>query len=127
MVKYAITSAREWTVNRMSDYIDRQAAIEVLNKLARSNFTLKPGYEYYLGALYDAEQDIKYLPSADVVPVVRCKDCVHQTKFWHNDGRMKNGGYYIYGCDLVDEYSHVCLDDDFCSRGERRDGEANVE
>lgn len=53
--------------------------------------------------------------------IVRCKDCVHQEKFFHEDKRRKDGGHYIYGCELADGYSHVCLDGDFCSRGERKD------
>ena len=54
--------------------------------------------------------------------IVRCKDCKHQEKHFYADKRRKDGGMYIYGCDLADRYSHVCLDDDFCSRGERKDG-----
>ena len=100
----------------MSDYIDRQAAIEAVGDIHPLDYNSQA-----------IANRLKSLPSADVAPVVRCKDCVHQTKFWHNDGRMKNGGYYICGCDLADGYSHVCLDDDFCSRGERRDGDANAE
>lgn len=102
----------------MTDYIDRQAAIEALRRAEA--LTRAFGY-------HNVIETIRDIPSADVEPVVRCKDCVHQTKFWHNDRRMKNGGYYIYGCDLVDGYSHVCLDDDFCSCGERMDGDANAE
>ena len=55
--------------------------------------------------------------------IIRCKDCKHQEKFFHTDGRRKGGGYYIYGCDFAEGYSHVCLDDDFCSRAERRQDE----
>lgn len=107
-------------------YIDRQAAIDALNALCvreckyskKTRLVMCSSCE--LGGAFEVLDDF---PSADVEPVVRCKDCVHQTKFWHNDGRMKNGGYYICGCDLVDGYSHVRLDDDFCSRGARMDGE----
>jgi len=62
-----------------------------------------------------------YMAQYDIVEVVRCKDCKHQEKTFHADKRMKNGGYYVYFCDLAEEYSHVCLDEDFCSKGERRD------
>ena len=55
--------------------------------------------------------------------VIRCKDCKNQEKFFQKDGRRKDGGYYIYGCSLAEEYSHVCLDDDYCSRAERRTDE----
>ena len=53
--------------------------------------------------------------------IIYCKDCKHQEKYFHADGRRKDGGYYIFGCELADGYSHVCLDDDFCSRAERRE------
>lgn len=66
---------------------------------------------------------IHEIPTADVVEVVRCKDCKHQRKLFHADARRKEGGYFIYWCDLVDGYSHVCLDDDYCSKGERREDE----
>ena len=52
--------------------------------------------------------------------LIRCKDCIHQEKFFQSDRRRKDGGYYIYGCELAERYSHVCLDKDFCSRAERR-------
>ena len=63
----------------------------------------------------------KAVVALEVEPIVRCKDCKHQKKDWHEDKRMKNGGYFTVGCDLADGYSHVCLDDDFCSRGERKE------
>lgn len=47
-------------------------------------------------------------PTADVVPVVRCKDCEHYDK-----GGCKHFGYHTYTPD-VDE-------DDFCSYGRRKD------
>lgn len=57
--------------------------------------------------------------------IVHCKDCKHQRKLFHADARRKDGGYFIYWCDLVDGYSHVCLDDDYCSKGERREDDDN--
>ena len=65
--------------------------------------------------------DIMRFPAEDAVPVIRCKDCKYQEKYYHEDRRRKDGGYYIYGCELADGYSHVCLDDDFCSRAEREE------
>ena len=66
-------------------------------------------------------QAISKTPTIDAVPVIRCNDCKHQEKYFHTDGRRKGGGYYIYGCELAEGYSHVCLDDDFCSRAERKE------
>ena len=78
----------------MADLIDRQAAIETLNKLARDNFTLADAFSFYLGALHDAADNIKQLPSTDAEPVrhghwVLCKD--------QNQDDVNNGNY-LYVC-----------------------------
>lgn len=94
----------------MADLIDRQAAIDVLNKLARDNFTLKDAFSFYLGALHDASDGIKELPSVDAVPVVRCKYCA----LWNN-GRCEtwsNLGVTI-----------LTAETGYCNFGERREDE----
>ncbi len=53
------------------------------------------------------EHIIELAPAADVVEVVRCKDCVH-----YQNGACNHFGYYTYAPD-VDE-------DDFCSYCERK-------
>ena len=68
------------------------------------------------------KHDVFDAPSAEP-EIVRCKDCKYQEKFFHTDGSVEGGGHYVYGCELTDGYSHVCLDDDFCSRAERRTDE----
>ena len=93
------------------DLIDRQ---ELLKKAIPKN----PDAKFHCVDV----KDIESMPSAEP-EIIRCKDCKHQEKFFHTDGRRKGGGYYIYGCDFAEEYSHVCLDDDFCSRAERRTDE----
>ncbi len=55
---------------------------------------------------------------------IRCKDCKHQKKYWHEDKRMKDKGYWIYGCDFIDD-SFVGTpvwgeDNQFCSSAERK-------
>ena len=99
----------------MSDLIDRQAAIDAVNRLSLGEtdaVRLSMRIADYLNRMPSAQPEI-----------TRCKDCKHQEKHFHTDGRRKGGGYYIYGCELAEEYSHVCLDDDFCSRAERRTDE----
>ena len=56
-------------------------------------------------------QVIKYAPTIDAVPVVRCKDCkyLHEADF-----------KYVQHCVLNE---HQVDADDFCSYGERKDGE----
>ena len=65
----------------------------------------------------DAIEDLqKQIPSADMVEVVRCKDCKNNYVTTHNHGKQDDPR-----CDFTDR--HLSLDD-FCSRGERRmDGE----
>ena len=56
----------------------------------------------------DAKQ-ITDAPTVDAVEVVRCKDCKH-----YNEGFCV--GYHAH---------HDTLPDDFCSYGERKDGDGN--
>lgn len=84
------------------DYIKRSDALE----LAR---------EYYTPALREEAVPVKAIrniPSADVVEVVRCKDCKNNYVTTHNHGKQDDPR-----CDFTDR--HLSLDD-FCSRGERR-------
>lgn len=66
--------------------------------------------------LGDAMDVIDDMPAADVVEVVRCKDCknwydgeriCYCKRFWDDDGEPK-----LYRCNA----------NDYCSRGERKDG-----
>ena len=53
------------------------------------------------------------LPSADVHPVIRCKDCKHSTE-WYRDKRR---------CFLWCEDGIDVFEDGYCSYWERKDGE----
>ena len=61
--------------------------------------------------------------------IIRCKDCKHQEKYWHEDKRMKEGGYWVYDCDFISdpfESTPVCgQPDEYCSSAEMREGEEN--
>ena len=78
----------------MAEYIEREAAIE----------SLPVAWDSAINALRNA-------PSADVAPVVRCKDC----KYWQDN----NDGYPHEEC----RWGHGETPDanDFCSYGERRE------
>lgn len=85
----------------MSDYISREAAIADFEYCTQENSTWTPQRVKTL---------LMRIPTADAVPVVRCRDCIH-----YNGHR---------NCDYFDP---AVLDDDFCSYGERRleaEGEA---
>lgn len=59
--------------------------------------------------------------------IIRCKDCKHQKKYWNEDKRMLEKGYWVYKCDLIDD-SFVGTpvwgeDNQFCSSAERKENE----
>lgn len=57
-------------------------------------------------------EDLYNLPTADVVPVVRCREC--------ENFKFINIGGLVGVCNLGDDQRSVGLDD-FCSYGERKD------
>lgn len=86
----------------MNDYINREMAADSI-VLECDNVTLE-----------QARQAIKDVPSADVVEVVRCKDCEHCEK-------RRTANYQPFFYCLMQECS--IKDDDYCSYGERKDHE----
>ena len=67
---------------------------------------------------------INNTPSVEPEKPIRCKDCKHQKKCWHEDKRMKDKGYWIYGCELIDD-SFVGTpvwggDNQFCSSAKKK-------
>ena len=79
------------------EYIEREAMKQILGDLHFQN------YGYAIMAVMEA-------PTADVVGVVRCKDCVKR--------KTQDCSMYYESDD--EQYSWE-VDDDFCSQGERRD------
>lgn len=68
-------------------------------------------------ATIDIWNGIKKIPAADVVEVVRCKDCKHSVKY-----NCKNDACYSFTiCRRRDGYAEDVEEDDFCSYGERKE------
>lgn len=105
----------------MDDYISRQAAIEAVEKCQQ----YKVSKEDYAVDFAEVKTELMMLTTADVVEVVRCKDCKYQRRTWHEDKRFQNGGYFIVGCmrngDPFVMHTVYGHDTDFCSYGERAD------
>ena len=56
---------------------------------------------------------IEQAPTVDAVPVVRCRECKY---------RFKNNGHSRDGCPIID--ANIWMDgDDFCSHGDRKEGD----
>ena len=84
----------------MGEYIDREAAIDAITDLAGKAPT-RSAYE----AVWKSARALEKMPAADVVPVVRCKDCAHL--------------FYTMcaACGFLPRNPN-----DFCSYGVRKDG-----
>ena len=92
----------------MAEYIERQQAIAVACKGCNKEFPNEPCEP----SDCHIQKGLFNIPAADVVPVVRCKDCKHY-------GRVK--GFVGMRCGFHDNL--LMCKDDFCSYGERREGE----
>ena len=89
----------------MDDLISRQAAIDALDEI-EAEVADGYGYQYAKWREYFVE-----MPSAQP-EIIRCKDCKY-----HHYSECE-----IPYCDRID-YGYGWKDEDFCSHGERKDGE----
>lgn len=87
----------------MAEYIDRAAAVKSVLRMRRPENSVAQNR-----MLSIIQMDMLKLPAADVVPVVRCKNCKHEF-----------GGSCII-CGFQKRKP-----EDFCSYGERKEGADN--
>ena len=88
----------------MKEYIEKQQAIDAAREDGKKIPTLAIRIMH----------DIKSIPAADVVPVVRCKDCK-----WY--GRADKRRFYRGMDCLQKRIDTIVPDRDFCSRAERKE------
>ena len=90
----------------MTDYIKREDAIEKFAGVTLIEYDKTTAESPY--SLSAAEKFFADVPSADVVEVVRCKDCVYR--------EVKGAGMaHWFGCRIMEHND----DDWYCSYGER--------
>ena len=100
----------------MAEYIEKQKAVDLLIELEKEFQQFKPfnGFEHAMYRKFcEAKIAIEKLPAADVVPVLRCKDCKHCVRTTDIDGP----GLF---CPIWGRQWHRAQLDDFCSFGERK-------
>lgn len=96
----------------MAEYYEREELYKILENWRDAHADVDDAYG--CGLLEDVMCEVNAQPAADVVPVVRCRDCKRSA--W----RQSPFGVRTFTCELL------CADikpDDFCSYGERKDGE----
>lgn len=98
----------------MAEYIEREALITKFKKMELGEHGLVE--RLFADGVYAV---IAAFPAADVVPVVRCKDCKH--KGWVQEPFHGKSVDYckIWDCTLRN------LEATFCSYGEQKDGGAD--
>ena len=100
------------------DLISRQVALDALfhnQEVYIKNFPDDPMAKYTVAIIDNDALTIAQLQPADVVEIVRCKDCVH----WDSecDPPQYEGSNFCY----INESRTKSTD--FCSHGERKDDE----
>ena len=81
-------------------------------------------YEEAVWAKEDCLAEIEAAQTVDAVPVVRCLECKHWKPSGSKAGNSFSDMEYIGGC----EFTNYCRrESDFCSYGERKDGDGNGE
>lgn len=111
----------------MIEYIDRAEAMELLSQPIVMSMCLSLDECHNKRAQQRIDRYlIEGIPAADVRHVVLCKDCKHRPA--KKDGRIRApedaDGYTDYNCPFVCDdswYNRMPADDDYCSRGEKRE------
>ena len=93
----------------MAEYIEREPLLEILEGLYDHHLTM--GNYSADSATQDCIEAVINAPTADVVPVVRCKDCKHFRLY----NGFKRGECRLF-CELISSMQI----NDYCSYGERR-------
>lgn len=107
----------------MNECINREELIKALeadfNRSWCSKCSKPQGVEEYVEGARDEYDDVLKIvcamPTADVQPVVHCKDCKHRTE--HHYEEEGEPPYIKYGCKFT-KYS--MSDEGFCSFGARK-------
>ena len=90
----------------MAEYIEREALLEKAEEIEWWNETT--GFYDHIRIVH--AYDVEDAPAADVVEVVRCKDCQH----------ARQTVYGNYHCLVDHRLAHE--ETDYCSYGERKEG-----
>ena len=107
---------------KMSEYIRKENAVDAVafGITIASAFNIETGewtklFQRENDELREAIKRIHDLPSVDVVPVVRCENCVH----WSDSNQCARPE--LSGTRWHDAKYFETMPDDFCSYGERKE------
>ena len=94
------------------------------HEMVKKQFTF-PDNDYAKGIIMGL--GIAEATAYDLPDIVHCRDCIYRIKEWRGDKRMKETGYWVYGCEhfaeLMGYWGWGGNDNDYCSYGERRESD----
>lgn len=99
----------------MAEYIKRENVLAEIDEFVKQN--IAHGFPVDVFDIEMMKKMIKRIPSADVAPIVRCRDC----KYFNHRERMCQNDDVHYDLEGGAQYSIGFGADDFCSYGERRE------
>ena len=102
----------------MSRYIDADKLVELCDEMSRNEWNKKVSPISWADAYESFVDDIDEIPTADVVAVVRCRDCKHNQDNGGDCNRTITHTSRNLVCE-VNEYKYIGLE--YCSYGERRE------
>lgn len=105
----------------MTEYIEREAAIDAIMKV----YVRTAGYKAR-ERVFEAKEAVHRLPVADVAPVVRCKDCKHSTLPSELTQRYGKPGTLTCHNMHAPSNRRNAGSNDFCSYGARMDGDSDA-
>lgn len=94
----------------MSEYINKEKILKFPIRIHHCD--REHGSEHFVYGIECVMEYIENIPPADVVEVVRCKDCKYRFSPNNNDAHYCNYKYGLQG---------LVAEEDYCSYGERRD------
>ena len=100
----------------MAQYIDREAAVKLLRNQAHEALEYSDTECEVLSSVADELEDF---PAADVVPVVRCKDCRYSRPRIAAEKEVLRENVVI--CTAISSEYITKWEDDFCSEGVRKE------
>lgn len=109
----------------MAEYIEREDLIKKVSSVSVQMLGLRAGKSLLREAMKIYKETfikcVEEAPSADVVEVVRCKDCVYKKEELNINDDLELMCGFNYGLRV----RGAVLFDDFCSYGKRKEGAKN--
>ena len=113
----------------MNKYINASEAEMIIESEAENLYG--EGLDFSAHRVWELQDKIKNMPSADVVEVIRCKDCKHYKSYYdmfkpYYDSPITEDEMHSGQCNYIGKRTGVYMEvneTDFCSKAERKETE----